>query len=88
MTRFKPDQYYRTSDPALALIATPGTLAVWRCHGKGPRYTRFGNRILYLGVDLNAWLDEHIVEPDASNRTKKTISMIVGDSVLLHRQST
>ena len=63
MTRFENDQYYRTQDPALRLIATAGTLAQWRCHGTGPPYTRFGNRVLYRGADLNLWLDSHIVQP-------------------------
>ena len=60
--RFDPDCYYRANDPALAVIATRGTLAHWRCHGAGPRYVRFGHRVLYLGADLNAWLDAHVVE--------------------------
>ena len=63
MTRFQADRYYRTHDPALALIATRGTLAQWRCRGHGPRYTKYGHRILYLGADLNAWLDACVVEP-------------------------
>ena len=46
----------------LAVIATRGTLAQWRCHGTGPRYVRFGHRVLYFGADLNAWLDAHVVE--------------------------
>ena len=66
MKRFEPDRYYRTDDPALAVIATRGTLAVWRHEGKGPRYARFGNRVLYRGDDLNAWIDKHIVEPAAA----------------------
>ena len=72
--RFDPDCYYRAkkyhdepkqykiADPALAVIATRGTLAHWRCHGAGPRYVRFGHRVLYRGADLNAWLDAHVVE--------------------------
>ena len=63
MTRFNPQKYYRTTDPSLALIATAGTLAVWRHEGRGPPYTRFGNRVLYLGADLNLWLDKHVVVP-------------------------
>ena len=60
MTRFEPDRYYRPDE--LKGIATPGTLTQWRHHGRGPRYTKFGHRILYLGADLNAWLDAHVVE--------------------------
>ena len=63
MKRFEDDRYYRTDDPALALIATRGTLAQWRSRGIGPPYIRYGNRILYLGADLNAWLDYHVVRP-------------------------
>ena len=63
MTRFENDRYYRTRDLAMRLIATAGTLAQWRCHGKGPPYIRFGNRVLYLGVDLNRWMDAHAVHP-------------------------
>ena len=61
--RFEDERYYRTHDPALTLIATSGTLAQWRCHGKGPVYIRFGNRVLYLGANLNQWLDAHVVRP-------------------------
>ena len=61
--RFETDRYYRTGDPALSIIASRGTLATWRWAGSGPRYTKFGHRILYLGADLNAWLDAHVIEP-------------------------
>ena len=63
MRRFEPDRYYLTSDPELALIATRGTLAQWRHRAVGPRYLKYGNRVVYLGADLNAWLDAHIVDP-------------------------
>ena len=67
MRRFDPSRYYRTTDSELALIATRGTLAQWRHKGRGPRYTRLGGgRVLYLGEDLNAWLDAHAVEPEAA----------------------
>ena len=61
--RFEPDRYYRPADAALAVIASRGTLATWRWAGRGPRFTKFGHRILSLGADLNAWLDMHLVEP-------------------------
>ena len=63
MHRFDPNRYYKTTDPELAVIATRGTLAQWRHEGRGPRYVRFGNRVLYEGRTLNDWLDSHIVEP-------------------------
>ena len=63
MQRFDENSYYRPADEAMRLIATEGTLAVWRHEGVGPPYTRFGNRILYRGFDLNGWMDNHRVEP-------------------------
>ena len=66
MHRFDPDRYYKTDDPALAVIATRGTMSQWRHRGEGPRYVRLGGRVLYRGIDLNAWLDERIVEPAAA----------------------
>ena len=63
MRRFQDDRYYRTNDRELALIATRGTLAQWRHRGYGPRYIKYGHRILYSGADLNRWLDAHVVEP-------------------------
>ena len=61
--RFEDRRYYRPGDAALSVIASRGTLATWRWQGCGPRYTKFGHRILYLGSDLNAWLDARVVEP-------------------------
>ena len=66
MQRFEPDQYYRPADEVMRLIATVDSLALWRLQGKGPPFTKFGHRVLYRGDDLNAWLDEHRVEPAAA----------------------
>ena len=66
MRRFDPDVYYAPTDPALRTIGTRGTLAQWRHHGRGPEYVKFGNRILYHGEVLNAWIDSHTVRPQAA----------------------
>ena len=63
MKRFDDDAYYRPGDPALDVVASRGTLATWRWQGRGPRYTKYGNRVLYLGADLNAFLDSRVVDP-------------------------
>lgn len=63
MKRFDDNRYYLTHDPALAVIATRGTLAQWRSQHKGPPYCRSGRRILYPGSGLNAWLDDQMVHP-------------------------
>ena len=49
MKRFEDDRYYLPKDEAMQLIGTPGTLAQWRHLGRGPRYIKYGKRILYLG---------------------------------------
>ena len=66
MQRFDPERYYRTTDPELKLIGTRGTLAQWRHRGQGPAYVRFGNRVLYEGRTLNAWINRHRIEPQAA----------------------
>lgn len=66
MTRFEDDRYYPTTAPELRVVATRGTLAIWRHQGKGPAYTRFGHRVLYLGADLNRFLDQNRIEPTAA----------------------
>ena len=69
---FDPDRLFRPSDDELRAIATTGTLAVWRCEGRGPAYITFGNGdgtkgrggVRYLGSDLNQWLaDRRRVPP-------------------------
>ena len=69
-TGFEPERYYPTGHPALSVIASRGSLATWRWAGRGPRFTKFGHRILSLGADLNAWLDMHLVEPTVRATTK------------------
>ena len=66
MRRFDENTYYRPVDEAMRLIGTVATLAQWRHYCKGPPFTKFGRRILYLGRDLNRWIDEHRVEPKVS----------------------
>ena len=65
MYRFEEDRYYRTNDPELIVMVTPGTMARWRRLGIGPPYFRFSRRVLYLGRDLNEWLDRNLVETPA-----------------------
>ena len=66
MRRFEDDRYYETTAPELAVIATRSTLNVWRHQGRGPRFTKVGRKVLYLGRDLNAYLDARVVEPAAA----------------------
>ena len=63
MKRFDPETYYKPSDPEMRMIATEGTLTQWRHFGRGPAYSVVGRRILYLGEDLNAFVDAGRVQP-------------------------
>ena len=63
MKRFPDDHYFRPSDIEMRLVGTEGTLAQWRFRGIGPAYTvvsgsgKGNGRILYLGSDVNSFLD-------------------------------
>ena len=62
---FQPDKLYPANDPELLskLATAYQTLAHWRQAGKGPAYVKFGKRVLYKGLDLNAWLDRQTIQP-------------------------
>ena len=66
MTRFEDQTYYKPSDPKVRVIGTAGTLRVWRCKGRGPRYHKIGGRVVYLGSDLNRFLDGCAIDPAAA----------------------
>ena len=63
MLRFDDERYYVTTDSELQLLGTPAALANQRSRGEGPRYLKLGKRVLYRGRDLNAYLDECVIEP-------------------------
>ncbi|MDQ7830479.1 helix-turn-helix transcriptional regulator [Desulfolutivibrio sp.] len=50
-----------TREAAQYLGLSPGTLEVWRCKGRGPRYSKLGKRVVYDPADLDAYLAEHKV---------------------------
>jgi predicted DNA-binding transcriptional regulator AlpA len=51
------------SDAAAAMIGiSPTTLRIWRCSGKGPKFTKLGEAkqagVVYFEADILAWLEE------------------------------
>jgi len=46
---------YRTREAAQYLGVSPGTLEVWRCKGRGPRYSKLGKVVVYDPSDLDAF---------------------------------
>lgn len=59
---FDESKLYQANDPALAVLGTYSTLAQWRMQKIGPRFHKFGKRVLYSGKDLNDWLAANRVE--------------------------
>lgn len=51
-----------TPEAAAYLGLSRGTLEVWRSLGKGPRYRKFGRRVLYELKDLDDYSTSRIVE--------------------------
>lgn len=41
---------------------SPQTLANWRWRGIGPKYYKINGYIMYDMADVDAWLDEQVVE--------------------------
>ena len=44
----------------------PRTLDNWRSQHRGPRYIRLGRRIVYRVGDVEAYLEAHAVDPEAT----------------------
>lgn len=53
---------------------TPGTLEVWRCKGKGPRYIKLGrakqSTVLYDPADVRAWIESQKVASTSAYSAK------------------
>ena len=63
---FDPNRNYLLSDSELELIGTREKLAQWRHRNYGPPYLKLGKKVIYRGVDLNAWAEAQRVNPDAA----------------------
>ena len=52
-----PEQKYETPAAARYLGGVAArTLEAWRVYGRGPRYLKIGDRVVYRRRDLDAWL--------------------------------
>ena len=61
---FDDSRYYTPDDPEiLALLGNRARQAQMRHHGRAPAYFRLGRKIVYHGVDLNAWATAQRVDP-------------------------
>ena len=63
---FDSERLYQTDDTDLIRVWPASTLANWRAEKRGPKYVKYGKRIIYRGSDLNAFIEAHVVEPAAA----------------------
>lgn len=54
----KASRYLTNAEAAKYLRLSPRTLEKHRVLGGGPRFRKFGRRVLYALTDLEAWADE------------------------------
>lgn len=57
------DDLVTEDEAAKILHQAPRTLTVWRCDGKGPRYTKLGRRIFYRRSWLGEYIEKQTVSP-------------------------
>jgi hypothetical protein len=48
--------YLLPAEAAARLRVKPATLATWRHKGGGPKYVKFGKKVLYPLAELEAWV--------------------------------
>jgi hypothetical protein len=58
----QPQRYLTNDEAATYLRLSPRTLEKQRVIGGGPRFRKFGRRVMYAIVDLDAWADQHSFE--------------------------
>ena len=63
---FNESQNYVLGDSELEIIGTREKLAQWRHRMVGPAFYKMGKKVIYRGVDLNAWAESQRVEPAAA----------------------
>jgi predicted DNA-binding transcriptional regulator AlpA len=64
---------------AQRLSLSAATLRAWRLRGRGPRYVRFGRAVRYLASDVEQFVRESVIAPDA--RLSGTATAIKDESI-------
>jgi hypothetical protein len=55
-------RHYSTKEAARYLNLSPQTLTNWRCLGRGPRFLKFGGRVVYDHDDLQAFKNSSVFQ--------------------------
>ena len=58
----QPQRYLTNDEAADYLRLSPRTLEKQRVIGGGPRFRKFGRRVMYAVADLNVWADSRSFE--------------------------
>lgn len=58
----QPSRYLNNDEAANFLRLSPRTLEKQRVIGGGPRFRKFGRRVMYAVADLEAWADQRSFE--------------------------
>ena len=58
----QPPRYLNNDEAAAYLRLSPRTLEKQRVIGGGPRFRKFGRRVMYAVADLDAWAAERSFE--------------------------
>lgn len=58
----QPQRYLTNDEAAGYLRLSPRTLEKQRVIGGGPKFRKFGRRVMYAAADLDAWADQHSYE--------------------------
>jgi len=58
----QPPRYLTNDEAAHYLRLSPRTLEKQRVMGGGPRFRKFGRRVMYAVADLDAWADQRSFE--------------------------
>ncbi|WP_050455714.1 helix-turn-helix transcriptional regulator [Candidatus Burkholderia verschuerenii] len=58
----QPPRYLTNDEAAAYLRLSPRTLEKQRVIGGGPKFRKFGRRVMYAAADLDAWADQRSYE--------------------------
>ncbi|MDO3507246.1 helix-turn-helix domain-containing protein [Ralstonia pseudosolanacearum] len=61
-TTAQPQRYLTNDEAAEYLRLSPRTLEKQRVIGGGPRFRKFGRRVMYAVADLDVWADQRSFE--------------------------
>jgi hypothetical protein len=61
-THAQPQRYLTNDEAAEYLRLSPRTLEKQRVIGGGPKFRKFGRRVMYAVADLDAWADQRSFE--------------------------